>query len=572
MIHCFVFVQSVLLFVVSTLTAAGETALSVAALKADVEMVETLLRHGGESDFEKKAIANHENKHGQTVLTVGGYHLLTIVHVFKPHLSCFNLFTTTKRNSCEHGLSLSPTLCATRGVNEPIPAVIRGGGNPDYETAGGYSALMHATLANHLSTIFTLIEAGAQVDHESSRRRTALGMACAQGASTDSINKLVGLGANVSHINGDGMSILMLAAEAQSIEAIRLVIKAGADTGFRADKRAGDAAGHTALSWASARMKLESVKAITNASQGGDVDGELAMDGKHKSALAKAATDGDVQTIAALVEVGADPNKEGADSQTPLIHAAIAGQPAAIAALCECGARVDFETSGNRTALVLAAMYGKLDSIAALITCGAAVDQITKDGKTALMFAVEVGRTDAIAALVRRGAELDKEVEGGVTPLIYAARVQEVDSIAALVQRGATVDFETGGGATALIEAAQLGKTQSCRALVTEGHARTDRESRTGLTALIAAARANNAEGCKAMIDLHADFNYENRNGDTAVFVASHGGALDALSALLAGGAAANHENNFGFTPLTSLLKVDASDFNLAAVVGMCTS
>jgi hypothetical protein len=36
------------------------------------------------------------------------------------------------------------------------------------------------------------------------------------------------------------------------VEAIRLVIRAGADTGFRADKRAGDAAGHTALSWASA--------------------------------------------------------------------------------------------------------------------------------------------------------------------------------------------------------------------------------------------------------------------------------------------------------------------------------
>jgi hypothetical protein len=25
----------------------------------------------------------------------GAYHLLTIVHVFTPHLSCFNLFTTT---------------------------------------------------------------------------------------------------------------------------------------------------------------------------------------------------------------------------------------------------------------------------------------------------------------------------------------------------------------------------------------------------------------------------------------------------------------------------------------------
>jgi hypothetical protein len=32
------------------------------------------------------------------VLTAGAYHLLTTVH-FKPHLSCFNVFTTTEANS-----------------------------------------------------------------------------------------------------------------------------------------------------------------------------------------------------------------------------------------------------------------------------------------------------------------------------------------------------------------------------------------------------------------------------------------------------------------------------------------
>ena len=73
-------------------------------------------------------------------------------------------------------------------------------------------------------------------------------------------------------------------------------------------------------------LRLQSVTAITNACHGG-VDGEgpvgeggggegaaggqlVAADGgKHRSALAKAAADGDVQTIAALIEVGADPNK-----------------------------------------------------------------------------------------------------------------------------------------------------------------------------------------------------------------------------------------------------------------------
>jgi len=38
-------------------------------------------------------------------------------------------------------------------------------------------------------------------------------VACASGAAEDAITKLVGMGADVSHVNGDGMSILMLAAE-----------------------------------------------------------------------------------------------------------------------------------------------------------------------------------------------------------------------------------------------------------------------------------------------------------------------------------------------------------------------
>ena len=116
--------------------------------------------------------------------------------------------------------------------------------------------------------MYALVEAGASVDFETTRRRTALALACVQG-SEDAIHKCIGLGADVNRVNNDGMSTLILAAEAQAVEAIRVLIRAGADVDYRADRRAGDAAGHTALSWASARMKLQVVQAITGAAQGG---------------------------------------------------------------------------------------------------------------------------------------------------------------------------------------------------------------------------------------------------------------------------------------------------------------
>jgi hypothetical protein len=75
-----------------------DTLLSSSAINISLRpFIEVVLRHGADSDFERRAIANHENKHWQTVLT----------------------------------------LCGMQGVNEPIPGVIRGGGNPDYETGGG---------------------------------------------------------------------------------------------------------------------------------------------------------------------------------------------------------------------------------------------------------------------------------------------------------------------------------------------------------------------------------------------------------------------------------------------------
>jgi hypothetical protein len=46
--------------------------------------------------LENKNIRKRNAARRVAATTAGAYHLLTIVRVFKPHLSCFNIFTATE--------------------------------------------------------------------------------------------------------------------------------------------------------------------------------------------------------------------------------------------------------------------------------------------------------------------------------------------------------------------------------------------------------------------------------------------------------------------------------------------
>jgi hypothetical protein len=96
--------------------------------------------------------------------TAGAYHLLTIVRVFKPHLSCFTLFTTTaattsvaaiKRlnasgNKCEHGLSPSSTTTSGSGsASGAEVSVVLHTLNPS-RLVGGCSTVTDGDVLRHL--------------------------------------------------------------------------------------------------------------------------------------------------------------------------------------------------------------------------------------------------------------------------------------------------------------------------------------------------------------------------------------------------------------------------------------
>jgi ankyrin repeat protein len=149
--------------------------------------------------------------------------------------------------------------------------------------------------------------------------------------------------------------------------------------------------------------------------------------------LITAASYGDAEVAAALIEAGADlearaaPNAGGVPGATALLQAAVFGMTAIVDLLVAAGAAVDsLETAaaaGDVTgwlspdtdlqarlrALVFAADHQRLAVIDRLLQAGTPVDQADAEfGRQALQVAAQHGRPASVALLLARGADPDR--------------------------------------------------------------------------------------------------------------------------------------------------------------------
>jgi ankyrin repeat protein len=127
--------------------------------------------------------------------------------------------------------------------------------------------------------------------------------------------------------------------------------------------------------------------------------------GEADEELAEAAEYGDVAGIAAALLAGANPNVfEGVLAITPLQRAATEGHVPAIVALLQGKARVDGADCHGTTPLMLAAEGGHIAAMTTLIDAGAGVNRAYHDGSTVLHRAAKYGSVDAARVLLHAGA------------------------------------------------------------------------------------------------------------------------------------------------------------------------
>jgi ankyrin repeat protein len=133
--------------------------------------------------------------------------------------------------------------------------------------------------------------------------------------------------------------------------------------------------------------------------------------------LQRAAANGHVAAIVALLAAGARLNDADAHGISPLIHAVQWGHTAAMAALLAAGADVHRAATNGVTALHWASRHGHLEIARGLVAAGARTDVRNKDGKrpgdevgacAALPVVAEHCRRSA-ATLQRAGVQLGQQ-------------------------------------------------------------------------------------------------------------------------------------------------------------------
>jgi ankyrin repeat protein len=398
------------------------------------------------------------------------------------------------------------------------------------------------------------------VDAANRHGATPLALACING-SARSIERLLAAGANPNERGPNGETALMLASRTGTIDAMTVLLNAGADVNAIETLR-----GTTALMWAAAQSHAAAVKLLLDRGATVSLRSKPAALGR-TAYLAPSARQRASQLVGE--NGGAERGRAGRGR----------------AAAQDLDDRDFFvrrqnAEGGGLTALVFAAREGDLESTRNLITGGADVNQVTQYGWTPLLTATQNRHYVLAAFLLDHGADPNLANNGGWTPLYlatdnrnieggdYPVRTSDLDHlefINTLIARGANVNARAKDstetrtiftmqwlyedGATPFLRAAQSGDLELMKLLVAHG-ADPHIPTANNVTALAVAAgigwvqgvtyersEQSAVEAVKWCLELGIDPNAVDGDGRTALHGAAHKGGNAVVELLVAHGA-----------------------------------
>ncbi|PWU15918.1 MAG: hypothetical protein C5B50_14510 [Verrucomicrobia bacterium] len=405
----------------------------------------------------------------------------------------------------------SPLIVAVRrGYADIAALLIKAGADLEGTDRDGFTALAHAQRRNSLPAaeaelssadqeffaphiralkrnnekiVKLLLDAGAKPPKYPEGSPGAAWLTAAVQGNCESLQKLMAEGLDVNtkvrKDNGSQRTALMEAAENGQLEAVQLLIRAGA----RVDEQCGQ-------SW---------------------------EDDQNRTALMHAIEAGDCQIVQALLNAGASASIEDGDGRTPLHYAAERGDVDLIRMLVKAGAKVD---ASKKEGTPLGEAVAHVNAVKALLELGADPNPTTRDGFTPLFVAAQEGCVETVKTLLEAGARAP--VKGRLSPL-EAASAEGHDEIVKLLLKGeasakGATKFAKGAPA-ALVNAAFFGKTAVVRSLLKAG-ADPNQANEDQFTPLMAAVRGENLELVHIFLNAGAEVNATNDEGLTALDLA----------------------------------------------------
>jgi ankyrin repeat protein len=464
-------------------------------------------------------------------------------------------------------------------------------GAADAPAGGGKdAAIADAMERGDKPAVLALLKKKADVNAPQGDGSTALHWA-AYLADAETTAALLRAGANVNVRNKLGVTPLALAAQQGNTAVIETLLKGGAAPNDSVNFMN---AGETPLMHAARSTRVDAVKALVKA--GADVNAKETWNGQ--TALMWAAAEGDGAVVEALLELGADLHARSNAGTTPFLFAVRKGDMRSVRALLAAGAEVNEKRPDLATPLLVAVINGHEDLVDLLLDKGA--DPNAEGGSTAIT--IQGTRVRALPIELKtpsyREQLRDVGTEGGngrdntfgrplqaaihvanwhISDEFIVSNLDRMRIIKSLLAHGADInarntDMEprwSGAryrrrlvGATAFLTAAKVADLEVMRFLHEQG---ADPTINTGvnITPLMATAgiawASNQDRASEAQVldtvkwlveELGADVNFVADTGETAMHAAAYRGADSVVQYLFDKGARLDVADKAGRTPL----------------------
>jgi ankyrin repeat protein len=310
-----------------------------------------------------------------------------------------------------HGWNQWPllTFAAARGSTAAMRALLKAGADPNAKP--GATAQPHGpfhdgayerglALGRRVARAEEAAREAALAQPDADPATQALSMAKAMNAAMASM-KLVEHAVEYTENYAAHITPLMIAANTSSLDAVKLLVQAGADLSAQ-DKK-----GRTALTYAKEAKFKRVVAYLETAYEKRDAAGALS--------LREAAATGTLYRVKALLEAGNDVEESDEHGQTPLMVAVAAGHVEVVRMLGAAGANVH-ATRGDDGGDLWSCAFAKPDAeiIRCLIEYGLSPIQTRKSGPALLLAFGLPKPTDILKLLLDNGADVHAAVPAEV--------------------------------------------------------------------------------------------------------------------------------------------------------------